>query len=322
MPVRKAWFLRFLLCASAFFTIILLGGRFLGSQVLSNFPLVPGRTGVDFPGRLSENLPEPSCQSGLGLLTLVTSHAQHHTSRAAIRKTWALKNKGSTYPWQVVFLIGQPLDVGLDWHIHNEYEIHGDILMGNYVDSYRNLTLKVMHGIKWAVEKCQPAHILKTDDDCYVNTHRLPSFLAKHSLSSRLYVGSVFPEDKRMVIRDPSSKWYVSYQDYEDALYPPYASGIGYILSLDAAKIILHTAGRIAPLPVEDAYVGILADKAHIRPLSSTRFTKHNVKWSVCNYRYLMVIHGLSPEDQELTHEKVLRTRTACTYSVEVTHWK
>ncbi|XP_073511220.1 beta-1,3-galactosyltransferase 5-like [Phyllobates terribilis] len=325
MAMRTAWLLWVMLCVLVF-TTFLLWGRFLAmmeaGQLLLMFPRVPRRPGVDFSSLSSADLPELACQSDLGLLILVTSHTSHHASRSAIRKTWAQKTKGSIHPWQVVFLVGRPVDVMLDWHMHKEHEIYRDILMGNYVDSYRNLTLKVMHGINWAVERCQPAYILKTDDDCYINTQRLPAFLSKQSPSSQLYVGSIFPEDKRMVIRDPSSKWYVSYGDYESDVYPPYASGIGYILSLDAARMILQKAQTTAPLPVEDAYVGILADRVQIRPLSSARFAKHNAKWSVCNYRYLMVIHGLSPEEQDPTHKKVLSTRTACTHSMEATHWK
>ncbi|XP_077137369.1 beta-1,3-galactosyltransferase 5-like [Ranitomeya variabilis] len=325
MAMRTVCVLRVLLCVFAF-TTFLLWDRFLGmmeaGQFLFMIPRVSSRSGVDFSSLSSADLLEPACPSDLGLLILVTSHARHHASRSAIRKTWAQKTKGALGPWQVVFLVGRPEDVVVDWHIHKEHEIHRDIFMGNYVDSYRNLTLKVMHGINWAVERCRPAYILKTDDDCYINTPRLPAFLSERSPGSQLYIGSVFPEDKRVVIRDPSSKWYVSHRDYEPDVYPPYASGIGYILSLDAARMILHEAKTTAPVPVEDAYVGILADRAHIRPLSSARFAKHNAKWSVCNYRYLMVIHGLSPEEQEPAHKKVLSTRVFCAQVMEATHWK
>ncbi|XP_056410187.1 beta-1,3-galactosyltransferase 5-like [Hyla sarda] len=312
MAVRTSWLLRVLLCFSAFLTLLLLWGL---SELFSS------REGVDSSSLMTSDLPEPRCRSGLGLLILVTSHPQHRASRTAIRRTWA-QYEGSTYPWQVVFLVGRPLDVVVDWRIHNEQEVHGDILMGNYVDTYRNLTLKVIHGMKWAAERCQAAHVLKTDDDCYVNTQRLPSFLSRRGASRRLYVGSVFPKHKRVVIRDPASKWFVSPQEYGPEVYPPYASGIGYILSLDAIRIILDTAGRMAPIPVEDAYVGILADRAGITAKTSARFTKHNAKWGACNYRYLMVIHGLSPHDQDLVHNKVQNTRNACTHSREVTHWR
>ncbi|KAM4054252.1 beta-1,3-galactosyltransferase 5-like [Anomaloglossus baeobatrachus] len=323
--MRRIWLLRVLLYVLAF-TTILLSGRFLSTmdagQFLLMFPRVSSKSGVDFSKLSLADLPEPACPSDLGLLILVTSHARHYASRSAIRKTWAQQTKGSICSWQVVFMVGNQVDRVLDWHIHKEHELHRDILMGNYMDSYRNLTLKVMHGINWAVERCQPAHILKTDDDCYINTQQLPAFLGEKKVNSRLYIGSVFPEGKRMVIRDPSSKWYVSHWDYEPDMYPPYASGIGYILSLDAARMILHRAKTTAPIPVEDAYVGILAGKAHITPLSSARFAKHNAKWSICNYRYLMVIHGLTAEEHETAHKKVLSTRTTCNHSMEVAHWK
>ncbi|KAM9331096.1 beta-1,3-galactosyltransferase 5-like [Gastrophryne carolinensis] len=279
--------------------------------------------GVDFPSLSSLDLPEPSCQMGQLLLILVTSHPGHHLSRAAIRKTWASRGQQSAHAWQVVFLVGDTLDIELDWRIHVEQSNHNDLLRGNYLDSYRNLTLKVMHGLDWAVKRCRPHFILKTDDDCFVNTLYLPSFLRDYGPSSaQLYVGSAFPEKKREVVRDPSSKWYVSHREYHPEVYPPYASGIGYILSLSTARAILHVARIVPPIPVEDAYVGILAERAGVRLLSSPRFSKHNMRWGVCNYRFLMVIHRLSPEEQASAQRNVLRTRTSCNHSKEVKGWR
>ncbi|CAH2297401.1 beta-1,3-galactosyltransferase 5-like [Pelobates cultripes] len=255
-------------------------------------------------------------------MILVTSHPGHRKSRKAVRETWAAPVTEATYTWQVVFLIGRTVDIELDWHIHKEQEAYGDILMGNYLDTYRNLTLKVMHGMKWASERCQPQYILKTDDDCFVNTDHLPAFLANHNMAKTgLYVGSVFPREKRMVIRDHTSKWYVSRQHFQLEFYPPYASGIGYILSLDVTRTILNVAETIPPIPVEDAYIGILARRAKIKLLPSSRFTKYNIKWGICNYRYLMVIHQLLPGDQEFAQKNAQRARTHCRQNTEVTHW-
>ncbi|KAM4704566.1 beta-1,3-galactosyltransferase 5-like isoform 1-T2 [Discoglossus pictus] len=330
MAQIRTWCLKTILCVSAFLTLILLwcqlsqlSGHVEGGWSLV-FPLSHSPvTGVDFSSLFSGDLQKPECQTGQVLLILVTSHPAHLESRKAIRKTWAAPDRHAVYPWQVVFLIGQPLDVELDWHIHNEQKSYGDILMGNYLDTYRNLTLKVMHGLKWATDRCQPQYILKTDDDCFVNTNRLPSFLAQQSpIKTGLYIGSSFSQEKRVVIRDPSSKWFVSQQDYDLDVYPPYASGIGYILSLDASKMVLRMAASVPLIPVEDAYVGILAKRAGIKLLSSSRFAKHNIKWSICNYRYLMVIHRLLPHDQELALTNVRRAKTACVANKEVTHWK
>ncbi|KAM4687169.1 beta-1,3-galactosyltransferase 5-like [Rhinophrynus dorsalis] len=322
--------LKVLLCASAFLSFIVLWHQFSQSQGnmiggwIWMFPFSATKgAGVDFSSLVSGYIVEPPCVQGLVVLILVTSHPGHIEQRKAIRKTWAAPSKVASYSWQVVFLIGRTMDVELDWHIHKEQVAHFDILTGNYLDTYRNLTLKVMHGIKWAADKCQPQYILKTDDDCFVNTEKLPAFLSHHNTAKTgLYVGSAFPWEKRMVIRDPASKWYVSYQDYNLDRYPPYASGIGYILSLDAARAVLRMAQDTAPLPIEDAYMGILAEKAGLSLRSSSRFMKHNIRWSVCNYRYLLVIHRLSPQEQELAQGNVLRAKTSCLHNKEVAHWK
>ncbi|XP_073468169.1 beta-1,3-galactosyltransferase 5-like [Aquarana catesbeiana] len=330
MAIRRAWCLKVLLGVTVFFSFLLLWNSW--SQFLEDargrwfwfFDFAPsGRKGINFPSLFSEELPEPKCQTELLLLILVTSKPDHHDSRKAIRRTWASPTERTTDKWQVVFLVGQTLDVELDWRIHNEQKANDDILMGDYLDSYRNLTLKVMHGMKWAVDRCRPRYILKTDDDCFVNTHYLPSFLRDRGHGTgHLYVGSVVPEQKRVVVRDPLSKWYVSYREYEPRVYPAYANGIGYIVSFYTAKSILRAARTVPPIPVEDAYLGILAERAKIRLLTSARFAKHNLKWSVCNYRFLMVIHGLSPEDQALALENLQRTRTSCNHSTEVAHWR
>ncbi|KAG8431614.1 hypothetical protein GDO86_017969 [Hymenochirus boettgeri] len=278
--------------------------------------------GLDFSLLLSGDLAQSHRHEGLVVLILVTSHPAHSKHRTAIRKSWAIPDKMAAYHFQVVFLIGRTTEPELEWRIHKEQVAHGDILMGNYIDTYRNLTLKVIHGLKWAADKCQPQYILKTDDDCFVNTGRLAILLSQSHHLKGLYVGSAFSKDKRSVIRDPASKWYVSHQDYKPDVYPPYASGIGYILSLDAARAVLRMSQTTSPIPMEDAYIGILAGKAKINLLSSSRFTKFNIKWSLCNYRYLMVIHWVSPQEQEGVLERVHQAETACVANKEVNDWK
>uniref|UniRef100_H3B1P1 Hexosyltransferase n=2 Tax=Latimeria chalumnae TaxID=7897 RepID=H3B1P1_LATCH len=246
----------------------------------------------------------PDCKMGLVLVILVTSAPWNAHQRSVIRDTWASPWGTTKYPWQVAFLIGRASDGRVPQEVLEEKESFEDIVLGNYVDTYRNLTLKVMHGLKWAAEHCRPQYILKTDDDCFVNTDRLPQFLVEHNtIRSGLYVGSLFAPNQRHVIREPLSKWYVSEEDFRPDFYPPYASGVGYILSLDTAQAMLQVAELVRPIPVEDAYVGILAEAAGIVVKSSGRFAKHNMNWRVCNYRYLMVIHHLDAGELRAANE-------------------
>ncbi|XP_068781968.1 beta-1,3-galactosyltransferase 5-like isoform X1 [Struthio camelus] len=255
--------------------------------------------------------------SGAGTTLLQAPGTVSRAPSPGARSCWRQSKKRSC------LLHWQAAEAEVARGVQREQQEFGDILVGNYKDTYRNLTLKVMHGLKWASEQCRPCYILKTDDDCFVNTDRLPTFLAElNTARTGLYVGSLFSQEKRQVIREPSSKWYVSRQDYRPDKYPPYASGIGYVLSLDAAEKILEAARRVRPIPVEDAYVGILAEEAGVRAKASARFAKHNVRWRVCNYRYLMVIHHLNPREQEAARRSMLQARSACRDSLEVTRWK
>ncbi|XP_064152660.1 beta-1,3-galactosyltransferase 5-like [Anguilla rostrata] len=282
------------------------------------------RTGINFDSLLrTDREGFPFCRRGQVVMILVTSAPWHAKRRTAIRETWAKRRDRGAHSWQVLFLIGQRREDGISPQILGEQRAFGDILVGNYADSYRNLTLKVMHGLRWTADNCEPRFILKTDDDCFVNTDRLPRFLAEsNGVRTGLYAGSLFAPGKREVIRDPLSKWYVSRDDFGEEEYPPYASGVGYVLSADAARRILEAAERVPPVPMEDAYVGILAKEAGVPVVSSGRFTKHNVNWRVCNYRYLMVIHHLDVAQLKVAQENMIKARTACSQTKEITRWK
>ncbi|XP_041956046.1 beta-1,3-galactosyltransferase 5-like [Alosa sapidissima] len=263
------------------------------------------------------------CPRDLLVVILVTSAPWHSEQRDAIRSTWAQKREDTDYPWQVVFLIGLPVELGIYPHIAQEQQDYGDILLGNYVDCYRNLTLKVMHGLWWAAESCDSRFVLKTDDDCFVNTDHLPRYLVEFNKDrTGVYVGSVFRLGRRQVIRDQRSKWYVSKEDFREQEYPPYASGIGYVLSLDVVRELVDVAKDVPPVPMEDAYVGVLAREAGVPVRDSGRFAKQNVNWRVCNYRYLMVIHHLDAGQLKEAQQSMLNARSACNQTKEITGWK
>ncbi|KAJ7335106.1 hypothetical protein JRQ81_013047 [Phrynocephalus forsythii] len=274
-------------------------------------PLLPGLRGAALPIRAGARHP-----GGI-------SSGKHGGPASDPEDLGCPPGEAPLYRWQAVFLVGQSPGAREAWQIQQEQRQFGDLLVGRYADTYRNLTLKVLHGLWWALEQCRPSYVLKTDDDCFVNTDRLPEFLARQNLLRRgLYAGSAFPREKRKVVRQPSSKWYVSMDDYALDEYPPYASGIGYILSLDAVARVLWAAEHVRPIPVEDAFVGILAQRAGLRLKSSARFAKQNLRWRLCNYRYLMVIHHLSGREQEEATESMRKAREACHGSREITRWK
>lgn len=65
--------------------------------------------------------------------------------------------------------IGESRSSSIHSEIQHESQEHGDIVMGNHIDSYRNLTLKHLTGYRWVLQYCAHAkYILKADDDTFI----------------------------------------------------------------------------------------------------------------------------------------------------------
>ncbi|VDK25916.1 unnamed protein product [Taenia asiatica] len=56
---------------------------------------------------------------------------------------------------------------------------HDDLLVGDFEDSYHNLTLKLFHTFQWAARFCRPYKptFAFLDDDHAVNTNKLVNFV-------------------------------------------------------------------------------------------------------------------------------------------------
>lgn len=265
---------------------------------------------------INVHLPEPLCEKRLVILIVISSAVQHFQQRNAIRNSWCKTDLNNKYSWQCVFLLGQPEDSGnsfdMTQKLQKEKERYNDILQGSYTDTYRNLTLKVMHGLSWATHCCPAKFVLKTDDDCFVNTHLLYDLILHHQDVNNLYIGSVSRDaEKKKVIRNINNRWHVLETDYKHEYYPSYASGAGYLMSWDTIEKIVSISPYIKPIPIEDAYIGILAQAKDIIPSNSARFVLMSDGWTLCNYAYLVVIHQVDYHQQEkLTRQSVRATET------------
>ncbi len=260
---------------------------------------------------------QPKCNNA-SVMAVITSAPYHEVQRKAIRDTWCSLCNGQQgskgLHCQCVFLIGQTGDAHIQAQIHTEIEQHHDILLGDYLDTYRNLSLKVLTGLHWFAHQCKTQYLLKTDDDCFTNTPVFLDFVSiQTSTPSNLYVGNVFSTDKdTKVIRESTSKWSLAKDDYAPNNYPPYASGTGYILSRDVVLKILETSRLFKPFPNEDVYVGVLADYVGVAPIHSYRFTLISHKWNLCNFRYLLVIHHVSTAQQREMFDMAHRAAIEC----------
>lgn len=198
------------------------------------------------------------------ILMCVTSAPHNLNRRQAIRETW-----GTTSSIQVVFLLGVSANHNareLQYDINFEAQAYGDVLQNNFVDNYRNLTLKSIALVQWAKKSRWPARrvVVKTDDDVFIHTPRLLSYL-DHFTDGNLY-GRQLTNAKPLRCRKAvCNHTEVTKDEYFPDTYPPYLQGLFYIFSETALNRIHEHMFDPAFLFIEDLYItGLVAGRAGV----------------------------------------------------------
>jgi len=146
--------------------------------------------------------------------------------------------------------------------------------MGGFTDSYHNLSYKSVFGKLWVGTFCEQAEfVVKTDDDMFIDLYETYAFTRQY-LDHPKYLNNEFilcPKWYGMaILRDPGSKWYVSYDDISkeeapDNGYPTYCTDWVYILNPATALRIAEVATKTKFFWIDDAWVtGYLAKALNI----------------------------------------------------------
>lgn len=207
------------------------------------------------------------------ILIFVHSAPDHFDRRATIRRTWAGKNKISGKIIKCVFLIGSVNDMQLQKELFQEQQQFKDMVQGNFIDSYRNLTYKFVMGLKWISHYCRQAkYILKTDDDMFVDMFQMVDYLTAsfgYPTPSDLIMCFVIPYANPK--RSQRSKWRVSFKEYKNQKYPTYCSGWAIIMSPDVVFNLYQESFNVPYFWVDDVFVsGILAQKIGVKHIDLT----------------------------------------------------
>jgi len=112
--------------------------------------------------RMKYLLPMPApCQPRQYLIIYVHTAPEHLSRRQAVRSTWGNVTRWSTVsdPVTLRFMLGRPVNDRRRQQraLVNEQAEHGDLVQLDFVDSYRNMTLKAVGALQWLNEFCQNA---------------------------------------------------------------------------------------------------------------------------------------------------------------------
>ncbi|XP_042211448.1 beta-1,3-galactosyltransferase 2-like [Homarus americanus] len=170
--------------------------------------------------------------------------------RMETRTTWAsagVHDEG--VKMGVVFMVGQVKNSLESKIIRDESRRFGDIVQGNYTDTYHLLSHKALASLQWVLKHCP--HVPWT---LHATTDSFICYNWKNAIVRR------------------DGRWCVRPEEFPDLNYPSYCAGGAWVIATHLGSCLLHAAKTARFLWVDDVYItGVLA-----QPAGVGRSMKHN----------------------------------------------
>ncbi|TVU49055.1 hypothetical protein EJB05_00346, partial [Eragrostis curvula] len=249
-------------------------------------------------------LPEEPIQLFIGIL----SATNHFAERMAIRKTWmqfpAIQLGNAVARFFVALSHRKEINAALK----KEAEYFGDIVILPFIDRYELVVLKTVAICQYGVQNVTAEYIMKCDDDTFVRLDVVLQQITSYNKSLPLYLGNLnlFHRPLRR------GKWAVTYEEWPEAVYPPYANGPGYVISIDIAKDIAsrHANHSLRLFKMEDVSMGMWVEDYNV-----TAPVQYIHSWRFCQFGCVnsyFTAHYQSPRQMMCLWDKLSAGRAQC----------
>ncbi|VDK89266.1 unnamed protein product [Dibothriocephalus latus] len=250
---------------------------------------------------VSSSICPPEVQNGdnYDLVVLVKSAVYNFEDRQKFRKLYAhLRNDSVKYPYRVgiVFFMGLPssarenvferdgFKITLDGRagyalvnltsrraeiltrLEEEVRQYDDLVVGDFEDTYFNLSLKMHLTFLWAARYCcrRPGFMF-LDDDMAFNEKRLYTVLANLPFEWRRTVAIARTRRTSRTMRPSESsgdrKWALTKQEVPWPVHAPYANGYFYMLGYDHVADLALAMFFTKPILIDDVWLGLVMHK-------------------------------------------------------------
>ncbi|XP_064622482.1 beta-1,3-galactosyltransferase 1-like [Lineus longissimus] len=235
---------------------------------------------------------------GIDMLLMITSTQERRKHRDMIRRTWASITRNNTANVRHVFLFGRQGTKLKNDFLHEEAVQYNDIVVGNFRDSYRNLTIKTLMGLKWVTNHCSNSkYIFKTDDDMWLSVPKILEIPKKFDLRNSL-AGMCL--EVGWPHRNKGSKWYASYISYPGATYPGFCTGTAYLMTTKTAKAVVKISPHVPFFHLEDVYVALCIKRLRYKLVNVPGFYNMKADFDPCKYQSEVITsHYVTTDDIE-----------------------
>ncbi|KAF7203818.1 lactosylceramide 1,3-N-acetyl-beta-D-glucosaminyltransferase A [Nothobranchius furzeri] len=254
------------------------------------------------------------------LLLFVKSSPVNMERRQDIRDTWG----NESFIWsklgvsvKLLFAVGIQPDVDQrSWvqdSLQREDQVYKDLIQQNFLDTFHNLTTKLIMQFHWKQLYCPQARFLMTaDDDIFVHIPNLVKYLQQllrsQSGAKDLWMGHV--HKGAPPVRRKTSKYHVPHDLYPWPSYPDYTAGAAYVVSGDvAAKIYQATLVLNSSMYIDDVFMGMCAKTMGVSPQEHVYFSgEGKAPYHPCIYEHMITSHGHATDVRSLWREAVFST--------------
>ncbi|KAK6167995.1 hypothetical protein SNE40_021907 [Patella caerulea] len=194
-------------------------------------------------------------QETITAIVVVHTSPDHFVRRQNIRISYGSMALYLPVQIRIVFLLGRVSSMELQNKILSEHDKYGDIIQGNFIDAYHNLTYKAVMGLHWVSHYCSRVkYVVKVDDDLVFDMWRFLKMFDARDLyvSKTIYC---YVRERGIVPR--KGKWKVPDHLFKEYTHYPFAHCIGFTV-IYSGDIIPHLYGASFKIPLlwlDDVYV-------------------------------------------------------------------
>lgn len=249
-------------------------------------------------------LPSTPVRLFIGIL----SATNHFAERMAVRKTWMQSAAVKSSNVVVRFFVALNPRKEVNAVLKKEAAYFGDVVILPFMDHYELVVLKTIAICEYGVHNLTASYIMKCDDDTFVRVDTVLKEINGIPPKKSLYMGNL------NLLHRPlrNGKWAVTYEEWPEEVYPPYANGPGYVISIDIAKFIISQRANqsLRLFKMEDVSMGMWVEQ-----FNSSTAVQYSHNWKFCQYGCMedyYTAHYQSPRQMLCLWDKLARGRSHC----------
>ena len=196
-------------------------------------------------------------------LLYIYSEPSKLDNRNLIRRTYGNQVNFGCFNLRTVFVLGLPPGVKEVQHdILIEQKRHNDLVVGDFIENYRNLSWKGLTAFNFIQQSCKEAKFLiKSDDDTVIDVGWILKKLHQEFANRKQFMFGLVRSAAPPRRCRPKHRWCVSRMVYPASVYPDYCLGNGFAFSADLVAPMYEHSFKVPIHPVDDIYItGILLD--------------------------------------------------------------